>query len=567
MSFAPGENVGPYRIIEQLGQGGMASVFKAYHPALDRFVAIKVLHPAFKEEPNFLSRFQREARVVARLEHPNIVPIYDFAEHRGQPYLVMKYIEGETLKARLRQSPLTKQEALEIVQAVGNALTYAHERGVLHRDVKPSNILLSPDGAIYLADFGLARMAEAGASTLSKDVMLGTPQYISPEQAKGNLELRESTDVYSFGVVLYELVVGRVPFNADTPFSIIHDHIYTPLPLPSQVNPNVPEVTERVLLKSLAKDPSDRFQSVEALVRSFRAAVVEGRLPEGIETVVGGAAAVQEGEDQTELSEPDTASQTELSRGAVEKQPRRRWPWIAAGLGSTVICLFVIVMALGAADTEDLPPADSGGEPVEVPAGEPSELGDQEEQERAVDMLSDPGAAYERAEQLAKSDRKVLSAQAFIRAGDLFLRRDAFIEAADSYLRALGQDHILFEQQEDVVDRFTQAAFLGATSEEIWSIIDRILAEADNWHLLRVIQARAHLYVGDPGMTIPLLEDVIREVGDDPFARAVWAEHELKNGDKIEALRMLEDLAAEPEILPPWLMEHTQNMIRIARQD
>ncbi|MGD8632433.1 MAG: serine/threonine-protein kinase, partial [Anaerolineales bacterium] len=138
MTFAPGENVGPYRVIEQLGQGGMASVFKAYHPALDRFVAIKVLHPAFKEEPNFLSRFQREARVVARLEHPNIVPVYDFAEHKGQPYLVMKYIEGETLKARLSRGPLSRQEALRVVDAVGEALTYAHARGVLHRDVKPS---------------------------------------------------------------------------------------------------------------------------------------------------------------------------------------------------------------------------------------------------------------------------------------------------------------------------------------------------------------------------------------------------------------------------------------------
>jgi len=241
MAFAPGENVGPYRIIEQLGQGGMASVFKAYHPALDRYVAIKVLHPAFMDDPSFLSRFQREARVVAKLEHPHIVPIYDFAEHHSQPYLVMKFIEGMTLKARLAEGPLSKEGALRVVEAIGNALAYAHAQGVLHRDIKPSNVLLSPDGSIYLADFGLARIAQAGASTLSKDVLLGTPQYISPEQAKGTQELDEGTDIYSFGVVLYELVVGRVPFNADTPFSIIHDHIYTPLPLPRKVNPKVPE--------------------------------------------------------------------------------------------------------------------------------------------------------------------------------------------------------------------------------------------------------------------------------------------------------------------------------------
>src|SRR3990170_4204473 len=135
MSFEIGENVGPYRILERLGQGGMATVYVAYHPALDRRVAIKVLHPAFKEDPNFLERFRREARVVARLEHPNIVPIYDFAEHDGQPYLVMKFIEGETMKARLLRGPLTKEEGLTIMDAVGQGLSYAHGRGVLHRDI------------------------------------------------------------------------------------------------------------------------------------------------------------------------------------------------------------------------------------------------------------------------------------------------------------------------------------------------------------------------------------------------------------------------------------------------
>ena len=183
MPFAAGETVGQYRIIEQLGQGGMATVFKAYHPLLDRFVAIKALHPAFREDPNFLARFQREARVVAKLDHPNIVPIYDFAESEGRPYLVMKFIEGETLKARLENGPLPNNEILSIVEAVGAALSYAHQQGVLHRDIKPSNVLLATDGQIYLADFGLARIAQAGESTLSSDMMLGTPQYISPEQA------------------------------------------------------------------------------------------------------------------------------------------------------------------------------------------------------------------------------------------------------------------------------------------------------------------------------------------------------------------------------------------------
>jgi tRNA A-37 threonylcarbamoyl transferase component Bud32 len=274
MTLTVGENVGPYRIVEQLGQGGMATVFKAYHAALDRYVAIKVMHPAFKEDPTFLARFQREARVVARLEHPNIVPVYDYAEYNGAPYLVMKFVEGETLKAKLARGPLSLAEAVQIVEAVGTGLDYAHKQGILHRDIKPSNVMLAADGSVYLADFGLARIAQAGESTLSSDSLLGTPHYMSPEQARGVKELDAGTDVYSLGVVIYELVVGRLPFSADTPFAIIHDHIYTPLPMPHDVNPNVPEAIERVLLKALAKERTDRYPDVAAMVAAFRDAAV-----------------------------------------------------------------------------------------------------------------------------------------------------------------------------------------------------------------------------------------------------------------------------------------------------
>ncbi len=270
MPFAAGSTVGPYRILEQLGQGGMATVYKAYHASLDRYVAVKVLHQAFLEDPNFLARFQREARVVARLEHPNIVPIYDYAEQDGQPYLVMKYIEGETLKARLQRERLSPSELERIVENVGAGLAYAHKQGVLHRDIKPSNVILSTEGGIYLADFGLARIAQAGESTLTSDMVLGTPQYISPEQALGKKDLDEGTDIYSFGVMLYEMTAGRVPFSSDTPFSVIHDHIYTPLPLPSQVNPSIAPSLERILLKALAKDRADRFADIPALVQAFK---------------------------------------------------------------------------------------------------------------------------------------------------------------------------------------------------------------------------------------------------------------------------------------------------------
>jgi serine/threonine protein kinase len=271
MTISPGDNVGPYHVIEPLGQGGMATVFKAYHRTLDRYVAIKVLHPAFKEDPNFLQRFNREARIVAKLDHPNIVPIYDFAEHEGTPYLVMRYVEGKTLKAVLREGMLEIPRALAIMHPIAAALSYAHAQGVLHRDIKPSNIIRANDGHIYLTDFGLARIAQAGDSTISQDMLIGTPQYISPEQARGE-SASDCSDVYSLGVVLFEMFAGRVPFNADTPFAIIHDHIYTPLPLPTSIKPDLPVEIEKVLLKALAKEPSARYASATDLMTALEQA-------------------------------------------------------------------------------------------------------------------------------------------------------------------------------------------------------------------------------------------------------------------------------------------------------
>jgi len=269
MPFIIGENVGPYRLIEKLGKGGMATVFKAYHPSLDRYVAIKALHPAFMEHPGFIDRFEREAKVVAKLDHPNIVPIFDFSEHEDRPYLVLKYVRGETLKARLEKSKLTYKESRHIFRVISSALAYAHQESVLHRDIKPSNVLMEEGGQIYLADFGLARMTETSQTTLSGQMMMGTPHYISPEQAKGLGDLDSGTDIYSLGVMMYELLVGEVPFQADTPFSVIHDHIYSPLPLPREMNPDLNEDIQRAILKSLAKKREDRYENISDMMTMF----------------------------------------------------------------------------------------------------------------------------------------------------------------------------------------------------------------------------------------------------------------------------------------------------------
>jgi serine/threonine protein kinase len=367
MPFSAGLQVGPYRIMEQLGQGGMATVYKAYHAALDRYVAIKVLHQAFMEDPNFLARFQREARLVAKLDHPNIVPIYDYAEHEGQPgdvvsperhpsgttpggqpYLVMKFIEGDTLKARLNRGPLDADEVSHIVESVGLALTYAHKQGILHRDIKPSNVILANDGQVYLADFGLARIAQSGESTLTTDMVLGTPQYISPEQAMAKKDLDEGTDIYSFGVMLYEMTVGRVPFSGDTPFSVIHDHIYTPLPLPSTVNPDIPLDLQRVLLKALSKERADRFKDVPAMVKAFKEAwtnipTVAGIVPPAPEPELASAPASA---TTAPVVPPRTVSATVTAQKSKSPAP---WLWIA-GVFLLCLCCGVGALALRARD-------------------------------------------------------------------------------------------------------------------------------------------------------------------------------------------------------------------------
>jgi len=328
----------------------MATVYKAYHASLDRYVAIKVLHQAFLEDPSFLARFQREARLVARLEHPNIVPIYDYAEHEGQPYLVMKYIDGETLKARLQRGRLTPDELERIIDQVGAGLAYAHKQGILHRDIKPSNVILASDGNIYLADFGLARIAQAGESTLTSDMVLGTPQYISPEQALGKKDLDEGTDIYSFGVMLYEMTTGRVPFSADTPFSVIHDHIYTPLPLPTSINPNLSADVERVLLKSLSKEREDRYADVPAFVEDFKQAWSGSAATQSALPPVSAPEATTLLPVSPAASAALTSSAVSPAISAPESAPAAakkslRWWWFVLPIALCLCCLLVFAVS------------------------------------------------------------------------------------------------------------------------------------------------------------------------------------------------------------------------------
>ena len=273
MNIEIGQSIGGYKITGRLGSGGMAAVYEADHTKLGRSVAIKVMHAGFQHDDDLLARFRREARVVAQLDHPNIVPVYDFDEHNGAPYLVMKRIRGQSLKLHLRRRVLALEEIDQICTAIANALTYAHSQGVLHRDVKPGNVMLDENGTPYLTDFGLARVVTQGESSLSAGMIVGTPHYLSPEQASGELEIGPGADVYALGVMLYEMVVGRVPFSAESTHAIVHDHIYTPPPPPSEANPEIPVEVERVLLRALEKDPADRYSSPSALMDDFHTAL------------------------------------------------------------------------------------------------------------------------------------------------------------------------------------------------------------------------------------------------------------------------------------------------------
>ncbi len=267
-----GSTLGPYRVLEQIGLGGMATVYKAYQPGMDRLVALKVLPEHYARDPLFVQRFTQEAHIIAKLEHRNIVPVYDFGEQDGTTYLVMRYLQAGTVKDILAYGPLPLTDAARIVADVAAGLDYAHGQGIIHRDVKPSNILVDKQGHAYLTDFGLAKVLEANIELTGSGTLLGTPAYMAPEQTLGK-PVTPQTDVYALGVVLYEMATGRPPYEADTPMAVALMHVHEPLPLPRQVNPALSEAIELVILKALAKEPPDRYQSAGELARALAPAV------------------------------------------------------------------------------------------------------------------------------------------------------------------------------------------------------------------------------------------------------------------------------------------------------
>jgi tRNA A-37 threonylcarbamoyl transferase component Bud32 len=272
-NLQPGQMLGSYRIISQIGQGGMATVYKAYQPSMDRNVAVKILPGQLAQSEEFAARFRQEARIIAKLEHPHILPVFDYGESDGVSYFVMRYLEAGTLKTKMETGPLSWNEIDNLFTQLAEALGYAHSRGVIHRDLKPGNALVDEDGNLFLTDFGIAKILESASPRLTQtDAIMGTPAYISPEQAKA-IKVDQRSDIYSLGIILYEMVTGRVPFTADTPLAVILKHVSDPLPPPSVIKSNLPNSIERVILKALAKEPNDRYATASEFLDAWKLAM------------------------------------------------------------------------------------------------------------------------------------------------------------------------------------------------------------------------------------------------------------------------------------------------------
>ncbi|MBN1316320.1 MAG: protein kinase [Anaerolineales bacterium] len=341
-----GKTIGKYQIVEHLGRGGMAEVYKAYQPALDRYVAIKLMHSFLSDDPDFLGRFQREARAVASLRHPNIVQVYDFDVADGIYYMVMEFIDGVTLKAKLqemaaRNEKVPLEEAIRISYSVASALAYAHKRDMVHRDIKPANVMMNRENQVILTDFGIAKIL-SGPQYTASGAMIGTPAYMSPEQGLGKPGDARS-DIYSLGTMLFQMATGQLPYDADTPLAVVLKHVNDPMPIPSKLNPALPPDIERVILKAMAKNPDDRYQTAAQFMHHLEQIQAGQSIGETItpKTIADSRQAVEP--MATMVAPPPTMAKP-------RPRPQKGKPkWILPAVAAGVILAILAVVAVAAA--------------------------------------------------------------------------------------------------------------------------------------------------------------------------------------------------------------------------
>ena len=369
-NLQPGQMLGPYRIINQIGHGCMATVYKAYQPSMNRNVAIKVLPSQLAESKEFTKRFQQEAHTIARLEHAHILPVFDYGESDGISYFVMRYLQAGTLKDKMEAGPLSLTEIDRIFTQLADALSYAHSQGVIHRDLKPANALIDSQGNLFLTDFGIAKLLEDSSPRLTQtDAIMGTPAYISPEQAQA-LKVDQRSDIYSLGIILYEMVTGRVPFVADTPLAVILKHVSDPMPLPSSIKTDIPESIEQVLLKSLAKNPNDRFATAAEFVSAWKRALDERNSPRHEIRVPASPTAIA---SRTE-NLPARTQVKPVTAPTAASAPGRSSRWIAGCLLGACLLFSIAGVAILATNWQNLSAFVSGQASTEQPSSEATPL-------------------------------------------------------------------------------------------------------------------------------------------------------------------------------------------------
>ncbi len=299
------EKIGRYIVKSELGRGGMATVYRAHDPSVDREVAIKVLPREMLHDPQFRSRFEREIKMVAALEHPSIVPIYDVGEEDGQPYFVMRYMTGGSLSDGIENGKFSVQDTARIVEKIAKGLAYSHRKGIIHRDLKPDNILFDDNGDPFISDFGVAKLTEASGGLTGSGV-IGTPAYMSPEQAQGN-EIDSRSDVYGLGVIIYQMLSGQQPYSADTPMGVVVKHITEPVPEILNLIPSLPHEVDEVIKTAMAKDKANRYATTVDLAKALNMVAFghEGNITfntgTGFGTKVPGSATTQFGRGKTGL--------------------------------------------------------------------------------------------------------------------------------------------------------------------------------------------------------------------------------------------------------------------------
>ena len=359
------EQFGRYVIKGELGRGGMATVYHAYDPRFERDVAIKVLPREFLHDPQFRVRFEREAKTIALIEHPAIVPVYDFGEEEGQPYIVMRYMSGGSLADKLAREPLPINEVIHMINRLAPALDAAHSKGIVHRDLKPGNILYDQYGNSFLSDFGIARFHQSTTTTLTGGIILGTPAYMSPEQVQGDYDIDGRSDIYSLGVILFQVLTGKVPYQADTAAKIMMMHILEPVPQVTPVNNTLPTAFDDVIQKAMAKERSERYQSTIEFAHSVVLAARGANMPtlvdepaidfsSAVSNIRPGAAASafrNEADSVNAIPQPnlshDAATGTAEAAQPTLAKPSRRipsWIWVlgAVALIGSLIGSFIL---------------------------------------------------------------------------------------------------------------------------------------------------------------------------------------------------------------------------------